>query len=129
MNCSACSGCNCNGTVRSRRCSCQQTPRTCDRPQPLTRNTVNCEDNSLFIDYGPTPGEYESPYLMTTEAYGSGLSTVGLRQLRVFEENIHRFKNGYSYRPHATSDSRGIAPMTKLEAANAIRYGRDITIQ
>jgi hypothetical protein len=127
MSCSSCNGgCNCNGTIRSRRCSCQQP----SGGGVFRRDQVNCDDNQMFVNHSIGPEEDNSPYLMTTEAYGSGLSTVGLTQLRVFNQNLERYNSGYSQpRRRTNGESRGISPMTKLQAANAIRYGRDITIQ
>lgn len=127
MSCPSCDGgCNCSGTMRSRRCSCQPNNVS------STRDRVNCSDNLMFADFGALPRNYESPYLMTTETYGSGLSNVALRELRMFDENVERLQKGYlphQYHRRPNSHSRGIQPMTTLDAANAIRFGRDITIQ
>lgn len=129
MTCGSCNGgCNCNGTVRSRRCRCYNSAIPLGEAK---RDETNCCDNHMFVNNG----SYQEPYLDPTESYGSGLSRVGLYELRVYENNVRRMSNREVNRALATRSlargdtSRGIQPMTTLEAANAIRFGKDISIQ
>jgi len=123
-----CSSCNCNGTVRSRRCRCYESAIPLGEAK---RDETNCSNNHMFVNHGP----YQEPYLDPTESYGSGLSRGGLMELRAYENNIRRFQHQNVNKMLATraiarnDSSRGIQPMTTLEAANAIRFGRDISIQ
>ena len=124
MTCGSGCSCTCSGTVRSRRCDC------CNSVKNISLDKTMCGDNGMFINQG----QFQEPYLDPTESYGSGLSQNGLQQLRVYESNARRIINRQTQkylRNAATTrgdSSRGIAPMSRLEAANAIRFGNCVSI-
>lgn len=76
MSCQGC-GCSCGGTIKSRRCQCAASVVDQSRDRTL------CENNKLF-----DPSLYVSDAPDFTDAYGSGLSSSSIMQMRNFDHNI-----------------------------------------
>lgn len=143
---SQCTNCSaCNGTVRSRRCSCSKVPY--GYGDANYRNTAECNNNGMLEGFGgysqairhidPTSRDYLlSPYLDSTEAYGSGLRQQDLQEMRIFNNNVaistYDMDRARSLKTMARTPFDGCCgqpTMNLLQAQNAIRYGRDLTLQ